>query len=539
MMKLKKVLFTIVFFILFHYSYSQQWTTFDNEDSLWTPPSGYAYVFGLFSEDSVLYVGGEFKYGGSTELNSVGKWNTSQWEALGGGTEVGGGGVRCFARYNNMLYVGGGFSDVENIPNTAHIARWDGTNWHGLDNSYGEVNHIVWDMVIYNNMLILGGTFHSIGTTPLNFLNIAAYNDTDYINIGSLPNEVHALAVYNGELYAGGMWYTLMKYNGSTWEDVGGHTSYYIQDMKVDTFNNFLYVAGGFNIVDDTILTDGVAIWNGFYWEKIGYGNGYGGACEAIELYRGDIYAGLAWDTIGSVYTGFLARWDGLDWHVAGDTVLWPVLALEVFNDELYVGGSFYLDSAGTAKGKLGRWYMPPDTTCKYIKPRVFALADTFYLSGGTADVQFYNNNAYVDSWQWDFGDTGTDTIQNPLHTYTDTGIYNVTVTVTHDSCVKTANKTITVLNSTGMSNFKPETLNFKLYPNPTEENFTVEVNIPENINSVIKIYGIKGELVKEYMLNNGSNRIVVHTSDWEKGIYICNLMIDGKVMKSEKMVVE
>ncbi len=538
MMKLKKVLFTIVFFILFHYSYSQQWTTFDNEDSLWTPPSGYAYVDGLFSEDSVLYAGGAFKYGGTTLLNGVGFWDTIQWNSLNTGVEPGGE-VFCFARYNNMLYVGGLFSDVENIPNTAYIAKWDGTNWHGLDNSYGEVSNWIWDIIIYNNMLIIGGGFHSIGTTPLNFLNIAAYNDTDFINIGSLPNEVHALAVYNGELYAGGMWFTLMKYNGSTWEDVGGNTSSYIQDMKVDTFNNFLYVAGGFIVVDDTILTDNVAIWNGFYWEKVGYGNGYQSNCRAIAIYRGDIYAGLSSDTIGGVYTRKLARWDGQDWHIAGNGVRWGIFSLEVFNDELYVGGGPNIDSMDIERGALARWYMPPDTTCKYIKPRVFALADTFYMSAGEAEVQFYNNNAYVDSWQWDFGDTVTDSIQNPVHTYTDTGIYNVTVTVTHDSCVKTANKTITVLNSTGMSNFKPETLNFKLYPNPTEENFTVETYIPGNKNGVIKIYGIKGELLKKYKLNKGNNRTIVHTSGWIKGVYICNLIIDRKVIKSEKMIVE
>jgi len=532
-MKIKKVLFTIAFFILFHYSYSQHWNPFENEDSLWNDP-GYAMVEGFYSEGSNLYVGGGFKYGGGTLLNSVGKWNGIEWEALGPGINACAQPIMCFARYNCRLYVGGGFSDVQDIPNTARIAKWDGMNWYGLDNSYGEVSHDVWDMVIYDNMLILGGTFGGIGTT--HFWHIAAYNGIDFINIGSLPTEVHALAVYNGELYAGGMWLSLKKYNGSTWEDVG-HTSYYIQSMKVDTFNNFLYVGGGFNIVDDTILTDGLAIWNGFYWEKVGYGNGYGGECHAIELYRGDIYAGLYWDTIGSVYTGYLARWDGQDWHAVGDTLSWAINALEIFNDELYVGGSAHTDSAGIKRGTLGIWYMPPDTTCKYIKPRVYALADTFYLSQGSADVQFYNNNAYVNSWHWDFGDTGTDTIQNPVHTYTDTGTYNVSVTVLHNTCIKTATKTITILDNTGIKDFNAETLNFKLYPNPSDNNFTIEAYISADNKGIIKIYGLKGKLIKEFVLKKGGNKTIVNTLGWRKGIYICNLIINGKVIKSEKMV--
>lgn len=37
-------------------------------------------------------------------------------------------------------------------------------------------------------------------------------------------------------------------------------------------------------------------------------------------------------------------------------------------------------------------------------------------------------------SWLWDFGDGNTSTLQNPLHTYGATGLYNVTLTITSDS---------------------------------------------------------------------------------------------------------
>ena len=39
-----------------------------------------------------------------------------------------------------------------------------------------------------------------------------------------------------------------------------------------------------------------------------------------------------------------------------------------------------------------------------------------------------------IDSWAWDFGDGGTDTIQNPTHEYVKAGIYTVTLTVTSGS---------------------------------------------------------------------------------------------------------
>ncbi len=47
------------------------------------------------------------------------------------------------------------------------------------------------------------------------------------------------------------------------------------------------------------------------------------------------------------------------------------------------------------------------------------------------------------------------------------------------------------------------------------------------------------GSEVENYPLKLGINNFEILTIDWAKGIYICNLMLEGKVMKSEKMVIE
>jgi gliding motility-associated-like protein len=50
-----------------------------------------------------------------------------------------------------------------------------------------------------------------------------------------------------------------------------------------------------------------------------------------------------------------------------------------------------------------------------------------------------------VVSWQWDFGDGATDTVQAPQHLYASSGTYMVTLTVTTPYCSGTASSTITV----------------------------------------------------------------------------------------------
>ncbi len=47
--------------------------------------------------------------------------------------------------------------------------------------------------------------------------------------------------------------------------------------------------------------------------------------------------------------------------------------------------------------------------------------------------VQFTDlSTGVIDSWEWDFGDENTSTLQNPIHTYTSSGNYNVSLTVTN-----------------------------------------------------------------------------------------------------------
>jgi len=64
--------------------------------------------------------------------------------------------------------------------------------------------------------------------------------------------------------------------------------------------------------------------------------------------------------------------------------------------------------------------------------------------SGGIPlTVWFIDQSQAASTWLWDFGDTGTSTEQNPIHTYTTMGNFTVTLTVTNefgsDVMVKTA----------------------------------------------------------------------------------------------------
>src|SRR3990172_5937180 len=94
------------------------------------------------------------------------------------------------------------------------------------------MNSQVCSLAIYNGELYAGGDFFTAGGTSA--LYIAKWNGSSWMPVGSgTNNRVRALIVYNGELYAGGSYTTaggisasyIAKWSGSIWSTVGSGTN--------------------------------------------------------------------------------------------------------------------------------------------------------------------------------------------------------------------------------------------------------------------------------------------------------------------------
>lgn len=67
--------------------------------------------------------------------------------------------------------------------------------------------------------------------------------------------------------------------------------------------------------------------------------------------------------------------------------------------------------------------------------------------------VQFTDASNYANSWQWNFGDGSTSTLQNPTHIYNATGSYTVSLTVAYGPC-RDSIKHVNYINVTQPINF-------------------------------------------------------------------------------------
>jgi PKD repeat protein len=88
----------------------------------------------------------------------------------------------------------------------------------------------------------------------------------------------------------------------------------------------------------------------------------------------------------------------------------------------------FSISSLAFAQAPIANFWVSASTVCS------------------TTSVSFMDSSAYSPtSWNWNFGDGGTSTAQNPSHAYSSAGVYNVTFIATNGSGSDTSVQSITV----------------------------------------------------------------------------------------------
>ncbi|NLA24652.1 MAG: T9SS type A sorting domain-containing protein, partial [Bacteroidales bacterium] len=293
-----------------------------------------------------------------------------------------------------------------------------------------------------------------------------------------------------------------------------------VNSMLTDTINNDLYIA-----------CISIYRYDGEFFHHIG-GAGSQVNTHAMCMYHGDLYIGGMFHTIDDIPAEGIAKWNGEEWSEVGGGVNAPVEALYVYKDELYLGGYFsqvggYLPANGVA-----RYHEPEVEDCRWLRPRIQTQGyqDTFYITQSQPYmfVNFVNNNAYAQSWEWDFGDgftgNGSKDIQ---HGYYLPGEYNVKVEVTQNGCTKTAERTIVIEDYTGNKENKIENNGISIYPNPANDILTI--CLPPNINTAIaSISDLSGKNYGFYDLN--SNKTDIDISNLKSGKYFLQVKLKDKI---------
>lgn len=156
--------------------------------------------------------------------------------------------------------------------------------------------------------------------------------------------------------------------------------------------------------------------------------------------------------------------------------------------------------------------------------------------------VNFTNNstitNGAITSTNWTFGDGNFSTTSSPSHTYATPGIYVVTLLVTgidavNNTCVDSASTQMIINFPSAVANVS--TSNLTIYPNPTSNNFTVEIPEGENMEK-LQITDVAGRKIEAQYSSQKNNLMTVSLTNQASGIYFIKLQTNRQLYTSSIM---
>ncbi len=360
----------------------------------WNGVAGIVNAITIDPDTGDVYVGGSLYRidgdGAGPAICQVARWSAAEerWFELQGSVGNAGvtEGVRALAVYNGKLYVGGaigGAAPTEGCENysisSPGIVAWNiaAEEWESVGGGVSGGSSVsgsadVYALVPFADVLALGGIFDTAGAVPAN--NIAFWAETSRSSFfgafgAGFDGVVNTLAVYNGDLYAGGFtesvgfpYYRSAKiefWDGTDWNafDVPPQSTYpecSAEVMSLAVHSATLVLGGYFD--DPGLRIAGTT--NGAAWET--YDDGIGpipASCSQMGSRRvlalasagGYLYAGGQFESASGLDSYAIARYssaaapEGVDLDLT-KTVL--PLTPEVYRPMTY---TLVVENQGTA----------------------------------------------------------------------------------------------------------------------------------------------------------------------------------------------
>jgi hypothetical protein len=339
---------------------------------------------------NTLYVGGSFANGAGMDeadyLVGCDLTTETASSTVANDGDFGGAVYALTADSNGTLYAGGGFINLDGIPEADHLAAYDGT-WHAVGGGPGAPA-----VDTFVRSLTASGTNVYVGT--------------DAVDIAGIAQADH-----------------VARWNGSSWSALGadnaGTNGWFPASTTIDalaTYGSILVAAGSFQNANGNAGADGIAYYDGTQWRPIGSdgaGNGpWNGHAVTTAVTGGQLYAGgnftsAGGDSLASYLAAHALRLPDAaigstsSGHFTGNNVFSPTgsgetrnvtinrgtsesVYVKIQNDGL-VPASFRVDGLGTARGMSAHYYrgstnITSDVLAGIYATPVIAPRDTLLL---------------------------------------------------------------------------------------------------------------------------------------------------------------
>lgn len=285
------------------------------------------YLKNLVNFNGKTIFGGTFNSVGSGRLpaKSIAVWNGAVWDTFPtpvfkNKVNPMGGGFHGFVKHNGKLWMYGGFDTIGNTI-TKNLVAYDGSTFTACPaipvNDYGPITK----MIVYGNKLVAAGAFS----------DAPAYN-----------------------------YWRLAQFDGTSWSPVGngvrGNLSA-AQDMIV--YKDTLYIAGAFPKSDGN-AGNNIMKWDGTQLLDAGFGEfcDYGAIWKML-IFKNRLYAFGGFSCAAGQKSFGIAYYENGTWTVPQDSVDNLITSAVVYNNTIYIGGSFKSINGDTAIQKFARLVCP------------------------------------------------------------------------------------------------------------------------------------------------------------------------------------
>ena len=179
----------------------------------------------------------------------------------------------------------------------------------------------------------------------------------------------------------------------------------------------------------------------------------------------------------------------------------------------------------------------------KYCKPSFYQGTDTVN-STNIYIIDDSKNTTVHTKYLWVFGDGSSSNVEEPTHSYSGNGPYNLCLTITDSStsCSKSFCQTIEMKNS-GTTGFtinvvkekditsinKISKMQVKVYPNPSSGLVTIKLNEESNEDLEVKVLNSMGQIVYTYSYSKYDSELKLNLDHLNNGLY--HIVVQGSNM--------
>lgn len=211
------------------------------------------------------------------------------------------------------------------------------------------------------------------------------------------------------------------------------------------------------------------------------------------------------------------------------------VASLDTTYTHLYMAsGSYSTVLTSTQYGYTANCVDMPGITVTVLDT---AIADFGYTDMGGGVFQFSDSSMNATTWSWDFGDgSPINTSQNPMHTYSSPGNYQVCLSVSGDSTCNVNMYCDSVSFTVDIDDFYAADY-INIFPIPASKYFNVTV--PSNYyGGQVVVTDVVGKKIKVVNILN-QERLKVLTDEINSGVYFVSIDYNGERVFTKRIVID